>query len=298
MAKISMEEYLAMRAFSGGLAATLLADSPFAAWYSSPWNPDRPRSDSNAADNGTAAHSILLEGSEACLAVIDPEQHRSKPTKAEPDGSVPTGWTNGAMRAARDAAHAEGKTPILPSRLAEIRAMVDAARSFVATTELRDIWTGGEPELTFTWAEAGVPCKIRPDMLSADRRVILSYKTTPGSAEPNAWIRRILPQHEVGMALYERGIAACCGVERPRVVHLIQSQERPYACSLVALAPSRQEYAERQLDAALAIWRGCLETKRFPSYPPMIHYAELSAWQAANMEEQMMEAADTLEMEA
>ncbi len=283
---MTMQEYIAMQAFSAGLAATIVNDSPYMAWWSSPWNPDRPADNAPEADNGSAAHAALLEGSESGLAVIDPQEHRSKPTKADPEGSIPTGWTNGAMRAARDEAYAAGKTPILPSRLAAIRKMVDTARAFIATTELADIFDGGEPEQTFTWTEKGVLCKIRPDLLSRDRRVILSYKTTPGSANPQRWIRTQLPGYEIGMPLYERGIRACCQVEQTRVVHLIQSQEAPYACSLVALAPSRQDLAERQLDTALAIWRECLETKRFPAYSPLIHYAEATAWQAAQVEEQ------------
>lgn len=277
---MSMPDYLALKAFSGGLATTLLGDSPFAAWYGSPWNPDRPRDDSGAADIGTYAHAMLLEGGLAALEVIDAEDWRTK-----------------AAKEARDAARAAGKTPILAKKIAAVEEMVAAAKRFIAETELYAVFTASEAEETFTWTEAEVDCKIRPDTLASDGRVILSYKTTPGSAEPRSWIRRILPQHEVGMALYERGIRACCGVDQTRVVHLIQSQERPYACSLVALAPSRQEYAERQLDTALAIWRECLETKRFPSYPPMIHYAELEAWRAASVEQQMMDAAETLEME-
>ncbi len=276
-----MPEYLAIKAASGGLLARVLSDSPFAAWYGSPWNPDRVRDDSGVADIGTYAHAMLLEGEHDSLEVIDAEDWRTK-----------------AAKEARDEARAVGKLPILKTKLQPVRNMVMRARCFLDETELADIFEGGEPEHTFTWKEAGVDCKIRPDWLSQDRRVILSYKTTPGSAEPRAWIRRQLPMYEVGMPLYERGIRACCGVDQTRVVHLVQSQEAPYACSLVALAPSRQDYAERQLDSALAIWKDCLATKRFPSYPAVIHYAELEGWRAASVEQQMMEAAETLEMEA
>lgn len=286
MIPVSMSDYLSMKAFSAGLAATIINDSPYMAWWDSPWNPDRRTDESNASDIGTAAHSVLLEGSEDCLAVIDPQEHRSKPTKADPEGSIPSGWTNAAMREAKAAAYAAGKTPILPARRAGILSMVAAAREFISRTELAGIFDDGDSEHTFTWVENGVPCKIRPDRLSADRRVILSYKTTPGSANPRRWIRTQLPGYEIGMPLYERGIRACCFVEQARVIHLVQSQEPPYACSLVGLAPSRQDLAERQLDAALSIWRECLQTKRFPAYPTQICYAEVVGWQAAAFEEE------------
>lgn len=292
----SMTDYLALRAFSGGLAARILNDSPFHAWYQSPWNPDFRGGKSRPSDIGTSAHAILLEGDESVIAVINPEDNRSKPTKSDPEGSIPTGWTNGAMRASRDAAYVEGKTPILPGELAALRNMVETAKNYVAASEIAGIFDTGEPEVTLGWTDKGVLCKARPDWLSGDRRICLSYKTTLGSANPRQWSRTQLPQYEIGMALYERGIRSVYGVERTRVVHLIQEQKPPYACSLVALAPSRQDLAERQLDTALAIWRECLETKRFPAYPRRICYAEVVAWQAQAFEEQHGESAEDAEI--
>lgn len=293
---LPMSEYLSLKAFSAGLAQRVLSDSPFHAWYGSPWNPDyRPRT-VNVANIGTCAHTVLLEGSEAALAVIDPAEYPSKPTKANPEGNIPKGWTNDAIKEARDNALASGKTPILATDMADIRAMVETARQYLAASELAGIFDSGEPELTFTWTENGVPCKIRPDWLNIDKGICLSYKTTPSSANPRDWIRRQLPGYEVGMPLYERGCKAIAGTAK--VVHLVQQQERPYACSLVALAPSRQTFAERELDMALAIWKKCLDDRKFPAYPLRICYAESVAYAEASFEEQFaQDEIDNLELD-
>ncbi len=274
--RMPMTEYLALKAFSGGLAARLIADSPYQAYWESPWNPDRPRDDSSAADIGTYAHAMLLEGEHSALEVIDAEDWRTK-----------------AAREARDAARAAGKLPILARQIAPVEGMVAEALDFINRTELAGIFEDGESELTFTWDEAGVPCKIRPDRLSGDSRICLSYKTTKATANPRAWIRTQLPGYEVSMPLYERGIVACRGVDACRVVHLVQSQSAPYACSLVALAPSRQDLAERQLDTALAIWKKCLAEHKFPAYPTEICYAEAEAWREAQFSEQHEGASPT-----
>lgn len=269
---MSMPEYIALKAFSGGLATKILNDCPFAAWYASPWNPSRGNDASKESDIGTYAHAMLLEGKSDKLVVIQADDWRTKAAKEQ-----------------RDAARAEGLTPILAHKIAAVENMVDAAKRFIATTELADIFDTGGPEQTLTWTENGVPCKARPDWLPADGRINLSYKTS-ASANPRAWIRSVLPGHDVGMVLYERGIRSVLGVAQCRTVHLVQSQEPPHACSLIALAPSWQDLAERRLDMALAIWRECLERKEFPSYGPRIHHAEAATWQAAQFEEQFSAA--------
>lgn len=275
-----MPEYLSLKAFSAGLAYRILSESPLHAWAGSPWNPDYRGNNGQAADVGTYAHAMLLEGELPSLVTLDFPDFKTK-----------------LAREARDAAYADGKTPILARKLAPVRAMVERAREYVSASAIAGIFDSGEAEHSITWVQDGVPCKIRPDWLSGDRRIILSYKTTPGSAAPDSWIRRQLPQYAIGMPLYEAGIRATFGVERTRVVHLVQEQASPYACSLIALDPAAQSVAEAKLDRALSTWRSCLETKRFPAYPLEICYAEARAWEMAEVEaEDRQSEIDNLEL--
>lgn len=265
--KLSMPDYLSLKAFSSGLAYRILSESPYHAWYGSPWNPDYRGSNGQTADIGTYAHAMLLEGELPSLEVLDFPDFRTK-----------------AAKEARDIAYADGRTPILAHKLAPVKTMVERARQYIEATPLAGIFDGGEPEMSIRWSEDGVDCKIRPDWLSKDRKIILSYKTTPGSAAPDSWIRRQLPQYAIGMPLYERGVKATVGTARSRVIHLVQEQKAPYACSLIALDPAAQSVADAKLDQALIIWKECLETRKFPAYPLDICYAEARAWELAEVE--------------
>lgn len=263
-----MARYIALQAFSAGLANNVLALSPFHAWHGSPWNPDAPRDYAQDADIGTYAHAMLLEGEHSKVVVIDAKD-----------------WRTNLAKELRDAARAEGKLPILQHKIGEVENMVDEARRFVAQSEIAGIFDNGAAEQTAIWDTDGLLCKARPDWLSGDNRICLSYKTTAGSASPESWIRLQLPQYAIGMIHYEAGIRATTGEDDVRVVHLVQEQNAPYKCALVALAPAYQELASSRYYRALNTWQECLKTGQFPAYPTRICWAEPKAWQMAEMDE-------------
>jgi hypothetical protein len=252
-----MADYLALQAFSSGLGQTLLAKSALHAWTDSPWNPNRERDDSDAADIGTFAHACLLEGGTDALVICPFED-----------------WRKNDAKEMREHARSVGRLPILQHKVPEVEAMVKAAKAYVASSEISGVFDTGAAEQTLIWNEGDVLCKARPDWLTADRKICLSYKTTKGSAQPDAWIRTQLPGYDAGMVLYERGVRAVCKVEATRLVHLVQEQAAPYSCSLIALSPAWYDLSERKLARALQIWSACLKTGKFPGYPTAICYAE------------------------
>jgi hypothetical protein len=274
---LPMAAYLDEQAFSAGLAQTLLDKSPLHAWTESPWNPNRrEKDDSNIADLGTFAHACLLEGGTTSLVVVD-----------APD------WRTKAAQQARDDARAQGKLPILERKVSEVGTMVKAAQAFVASSEIAGVFSTGEAESTIIFDVGGVRCKIRPDWLSEDRKICLSYKTTPGSAAPDSWIRTQLPGYDTGIVLYECGVNSIANVDGGcRVVTLCQEQKPPYSCSLIGLAPAWDALAEAKLAVALATWKACLEAGKWPAYSPRIHWAEPRAWMLAEQEERQQSDAD------
>lgn len=268
--QLSMQEYLQLPALSSGVAHTILSASPMHAKFEQ----QNERVASSEMDIGTYAHALLLEGGTDALVAVD-----------APD------WRTNAAKALRDEAHANGKIPILKHKLAAVEAMVKAAKEYLATSELAGILDAGDSEVTMCWTEttdAGeVLMKARADRLSADRRICLSYKTTAGSANPDQWIRTQLPSYDVATVFYGRGVLAVCPeVEDVAVVHLVQEQSAPYACSLVALSPALSDLAERKLERALDIWAACQATGKYPAYPTRICYAEPKPWQLGEFDEQ------------
>ncbi len=262
--KMPMAEYLSIKAFSSGLGQRILTQSPLHAWTESPWNPNRERDDSGTADIGTFAHAMLLEGGSDALVVVQAAD-----------------WRTNAAKAERGAARAAGKLPILAHKVPEVEAMVKAAYEYVLESEIMGIFAKGAAEQTVVFESEGVLCKARPDWLG---EYCLSYKTTAGSAQPDAWIRTQLPQYDLGIALYGRGTGK-------RVVTLVQEQSAPFSCSLIGLDPAYQALAEARLDQALSMWKSCLELGKFPAYPTRICYAQPKPWQLAEAEEQEIEGA-------
>ena len=292
---LAMADYLAMPAVSASILKTIIAECPQKARHESWLNPDLKISDATkASDTGSVAHGILLEGSEAGVEVIDPEDH-----PADKTGNIPTGWTNKSIKAARDAAIEDGKIPILVADMETIRAMVSEARRYL-DEEVRPlepaIWAafqpdGGESETTIVWDEDGTLCRIRPDRLSADRKLVIDYKTTKTSAEPDRWGRTQM----VGMgyytsaAFYSRGIHATFGHE-PAYCYLVQEQDAPFLCSLVGVDPHGLELGAAKIAYGLALWQACAKSGRWPGYPGRVCYPEIPQWEDARWMER--EASD------
>lgn len=272
---ISMDEYLMLDALSSGLCHTLLSQSPAHARFQQ-LNPTQAN---GAMDVGTVVHRLLLEGSEDGIALVDAKDWRTK-----------------AAREARDEARARGQTAILGDDMGEIRAMAETARSYIASSELRGIFTHGYPEQTIVWQEGSLLCKARPDWLTHDRKTILHFKTTQGSAQPESFIRGPLISmgYDVAAAFYERGLIALDGYQRQplRSVFLVQECSAPYACSLIALAPSMQEIAIGKVEHALKVWRECMTLRLWPSYPRQICYAEPRPWQVSQAAERALSWGD------
>lgn len=280
---LPMAEYLAAPAVNASLVLDVIQRCPRAAWFNSWLNPKRPSQDNTKEQgNGIVAHSIFLEGHAGNVAVIDPQNYVGK------KGGVPKGWTNDAIKEARDNALAAGQIPKLVADMVEIEAMVAAAREFIATLhepEIRRMFepAGGESETTIVWEEDdGTLCKIRPDRLSADRGLIVDYKTGGTSSEPNTWGRTQMVKmgYYVSAAFYRRGIEKVFGVE-PDYVFMPQEQKAPYLPSLVGIEPAGYALGSAKASRGLRTWKECVKSGVFPAYPPRICYVELPPWEMA-----------------
>ena len=295
-AELPMADYLAdpcpVPSLSSGAAHRLLTRTPKHVWWEHPRLGKHQRDDSAAADIGSVAHDLLL-GGEGKICVLDPVEHRSKPTKADPDGSIPVGWTNGAMRAARDEARSNGLTPILPGEYGAARNMAAAAHEFLAGSDLAGVLDSGEGESTIIAQVDGVWLRSRPDWMNYDMRVMLHYKTTQASASPEPFIRGVMESmgYDVSLAFYRLAFEAAT-LEAPETqvnswqhLILVQEQTAPYACSLIGLDPSKWAIADDKVRRAIELWKLCTKHNRWPAYSGYVHYATPTAWQLAQAEE-------------
>ena len=247
---------------SASIAHLLISRSPAHAKRQHPrLSPDFVPEESDAFDLGTAAHAYVLEGG-FNLEIIDALD-----------------WRTQAARAARDAARAAGKTPVLAHRFVLVQAMAEAAREQLARHAARPIpLTNGQAERTLVWQEEGVWCRARLDWLHDDQRTVDDYKTCQ-NANPEAFTRSLFTfAYAVQAAFYLRGLAAVFGAAERTFRFIAQETYPPYALSVMALAPDALVLAEKQVLMALKLWRECLERGEWPAYEPRIAYADVPAW--------------------
>lgn len=257
---------------SSSVVKILLNESPRKAWYSHPrLNPNYRVIADSKFDLGTAAHAVLLENDASRIVVIDPEQYPSQ------KGNIPDGWTNKAIRAARDNAYGAGKTPLLKSYYDDVRQMVDAALAFIEESEISDAWHDAESEVTGIWQEGGVWLRCRFDRLTKDRRVIIDYKSTT-DASPDGFSRQIpRMDYHIQDAFYRRCVRAL-GFPDPRFVFLPQECEPPYDPSLAGCSDALRQIADAEVERAVRLWRECVSSGTWPGYPKDICYAEPTSY--------------------
>lgn len=266
---------------SNSIACVLIEQSPMHARLLHPrLNPELKRVNKKEFDFGSSAHDMLLEGGTEKICVIQPEDYRSKPTKAAPEGNIPHSWTNDAIREARDLAYSNGLIPCLPWDLATIKKMVAEVHRFVEDgSDFKGIFQRGKPEQTVIWQEDnGVWCRARFDWLTDDKRQGLDYKSTVNS-EPNAFARHMRAmRYAIQFAFYRRGVCNLTGIA-PTFTFLAQEREEPYACSLNSLSNAAIEIADAQVERAIGIWGECLASGKWPGYGGRIHYHEPAAYE-------------------
>lgn len=255
---------------SNSIIKTLLTKSPKHAWLKHPkLNPAYVSYEESKFDLGSAAHSLLLEGYDCCQ-VIDAEDWRTKEAKA-----------------ARERARASGLIPMLHHQYAEAVVMVEVARDYIKRSVLGDILAHGKPEQTLVWTddESGIWCRGRLDWLTNDHSIIMDYKTT-SVGNPGAFCRTQVAAmgYDTQEAFYRRGMSRI-GRVTPEFVFLVQEDSAPYACYLVACAPSMQTLAEHKVQRAIDLWAECLATNAWPGYAETIYHAEAAAWAVAAEEE-------------
>lgn len=276
-AGVPMDRYVADD-FAGGpslnasLAHLLLTKSPQHARaahprLNPPWRPD----DSAKFDLGKAAHAGLLEAQEPDQWEILPfDDYRSK-----------------AAQGARADAITLGKLPLLAWQAEDIAPMiVNARRKLEECPDLDDIVMTMDAEQTILWAHEGTALRCRPDWLTADRRLIVSYKTTGAGAHPDEFVRTLLNQgYDLQGAFELAAVKAETGIDA-HYLWLVGETDPPYAVSLIGMDPAMYEVTREKMKKAVRLWSACLTTGTWPAYPEHICYPVLPPWEQAKWLEQ------------
>lgn len=258
-------------------AHRLLTRSPHHAWWAHPKLGGHASPPNDAMNLGSAAHAILLEGNAGVIDALD-----------YPD------WRTAAARAARAESLAAGRIPLLATEAEAVMLMASRAQRAIGDSPSLAGLGPLDSEQTYVWSEhrvnaAGIDrdvwCKSRPDAMSRDRSVVLSYKTTSLSAEPEHYTRTIIDRgYDLQAAFEIAGIEAVDGVRPTHYIWVVQEASEPYEVSLIGLGPQLAERAIGLFDAAVALWGECVARDDWPGYPDRVCYVAPPAWAMAEME--------------
>ncbi len=267
---------------SRGIIQRLIYECPAKVWHCHPrLNPNYVEEPSSAPmDMGAVLHSLFLEGVDIAVP-IDPTDYPAK------NGNIPEGWTNNAIREARDKVKGSGKIPLLLADYNRAKKIVDAAHEQLADSELGilALKAEGHSELTYIWQEDNVWCRIRPDWVSSDSRIIIDYKSTKMSASPNEFTRNIIATGiDVQAAFYRMGIQTIDHAD-PLFILFVQEITEPFLCAPIALTPQFIALGESKVREGLAKWKECVASGKWPGYPSRVSYVEPPPWALASWEE-------------
>lgn len=253
---------------NAGLIPVLLDLSPAHAFA------EHPRLDGSkrfvpteASDNGSVAHGLLFEGV-------------SNMVEVEADD-----WRTKAAKEARDAARAAGKIPALTKQVQTVKGMAAAGRR---------IWTrsadlaayppeAGVGEQSLFWKETDADgmefwFRCRPDWLANDYRITIDGKFTATPARPDMFAKQMMRMdYHSRAAFYLRGIKALFGV-RARYIFLAIEQNSPFEGVPIELDDNFLALGEERVEDAIALWKQCMRTKRWPGYGDSICVVEPPPW--------------------
>lgn len=205
---------------------------------------------SAAFDLGTAAHSLVLEDDHTGIEVVESDDWRTK-----------------AAREARDAAYAEGKTPLLTKDYTVVKAMRD---SVAAHPLARLALEGGKAEQSIFWEdENGTPLRCRPDKYDPDSKIgpLVSDLKTSVSADPRQFAKAVLNFcYHQQQPHYQDGVLSVLGVE-PAFLFIVIEKAPPHLVSVIELDGEAVKAGRALNRKAVRIYNECRTANQWPGYP-------------------------------
>ncbi len=268
--KVSPEEYHQLPGLSSSTACTLLAKSPLHAWMEHGYYGGKGKKATKAMDNGSVVHNLVL-GAGKPFAVLNFDDYRTN-----------------AAKDARDAAIADGKTPILGKHHDE--AALTAVK-ILAGLKARGLMLDGLSECAFQWEEASssgpVQCRGMMDHVITDRGVIIDLKIVANAAPTSVMKSAENFGYAIQAAAYTRALVKL----RPELAGKVQflfafcEADAPYDMNLCRPDGSFEELGERRWLRAVEKWGACLAADDFPGYGGgAVNYISPPTWALTNEE--------------
>jgi hypothetical protein len=219
---------------------------------------ENPRSN-GILDLGKVAHSLILEGREDAVTVLD-----------FPD------WKTKAAREARDAAL---KTALLAHEWKTVKRMRDAV---FANPDAAALLTGHEAETSLRWDVDGVRLKGRLDGWKRDEGIIVDLKTAR-DASPRGFGRAAAAYgYHTQAAQYHGGLEALTGESATYYIVAVE-KEPPFLTAVYEVATDQLDAGREAVEDGINAYREAIAADAWPtSYPSQP--LDLPAWAYPEME--------------
>lgn len=269
------DKVLEVPTLSQTIAKLIVDKSPLHAWASHPRLGNcADRDDTKAKDDGTLMHHMLLGTGADSVVLIDADNYRTK-----------------AAQEARDAATAAGKLPVIAAKHNELKAGVGMMRDRMADAGVDlDLFDAAQAEAGILWYEDGVACRGRMDKLHIERRVIFDVKKSR-SAHPLACARHMLAYgYDIQHTAYTSAVEALTGAMGEVDMQFIFIEDKaPYAVTVGRPDGIMRELGDRKWKQAVATWKACLASGKWPGYATAPVRLESPAWALSQQMESEME---------
>ena len=213
------------------------------------WDLDHP-THKVVFDYGTAAHSLVLEGDESGLVIVDAADWRTK-----------------AAQEAKTEAHAKGKTPLLTKDFEQVKAMAEQIRQH---PEAAFLLKDGKPEQSAFWQHnTGVWLRARFDWLPNKRGhgLMLSDYKTAASADPGKFARSAADYGYHQQAAFYCDAAKALGLSPdPVMLFIVQEKTAPYAVNVIELHEDDVHTGRALNERAIRLYQQCKLTDTWPGY--------------------------------
>lgn len=223
------------------------------------WGMDNPRPYKPQFEVGHAVHTLVL-GAGGDIVLIDAKDWRSKSARDE-----------------RDAAVAEGKTPLLSKEYELVLAMRDAVmKNRTARRFFED--DSGVPELSILWEDeaTGAPLRARTDWLIPGETIV-DLKTTI-TASHSDWERRILDYwYHLQAAWYVEAINIAYDYV-PDYHWVVVEKDPPYLTAVYGIEKKSLYVGLDLMTEAIDKYAHCLRMDYWPGYPQQSMRAGLPQW--------------------
>lgn len=206
-------------------------------------------------DEGNAAHAFALGKDADRLVLIDVDSWRTK-----------------AAQEARDTAHADGKTPLLPHQMKKAQ---DMATELANHRHAMESLAGATEVSMFHQLDCGLWIRGRMDVMAEE--FTTDYKTCADASSygfiKQSWNLRYYMQ----AAWYRRMRGWLTGDWLPyRIV--AQESVAPYLVSVWELDEQYLEQGVQDMDEAINIYRACMKSGKWPGYPTEIQPLTPPEW--------------------